>query len=201
MKVLVLGCNGFIGHNLVLRLKSEGHHVTGVDISDVNHAGEKSPADKFIRADLRKQDTWKELFFMSMTCHGFDEMYQLAADMGGAGYIFSGEHDYEVMTNSNAINNHCAVNCSRMASKVFFSSSACVYPMSEKTGANEDTRECAAYPANPDSEYGWEKLFAERVYLLLINRSIFHLFALPDFIISMDLMERGKVGKKKLLLL
>ncbi len=166
-RALVLGCNGFIGHNLVKRLQSEGYYVVGVDKSDKNHAGEHSVVDKFILADLRKQDTWKELFFLSMTCKGFDEMYQLAADMGGAGYIFSGKHDYEVMTNSNAINHHCAINCSRMAKKVFFSSSACVYPMCETTGANEDTREGAAYPANPDSEYGWEKLFAERVYLAL----------------------------------
>lgn len=180
-RVLVLGCNGFIGHNLVLRLKSEGYYVVGVDINSVNHAGEESPVDKFILADLRKQDTWKELFFLSMTCKGFDEMYQLAADMGGAGYIFSGEHDYEVMTNSNAINHHCAIDCSSMAKKVFFSSSACVYPMSEKTGSNEDTRECAAYPANPDSEYGWEKLFAERVYLSLNKKVGFPLVRIARF--------------------
>lgn len=180
-RALVLGCNGFIGHNLVVRLKSEGYHVVGIDQNDVNHAGDKTSADKFIRADLRTQDTWKELYYMAYRFDGFDEMYQLAADMGGAGYIFSGEHDYEVMTNSNAINHHCSINCSRMASKVFFSSSACVYPMSEKTGANEDTRECAAYPANPDSEYGWEKLFAERVYLALNKNVGFPLVRIARF--------------------
>jgi nucleoside-diphosphate-sugar epimerase len=177
-RALVLGCNGFIGHNLVKRLQYEGYFVVGVDINTVNHAYEESCADKFVLLDLRKQNSWRELYFLSITIKGFDEMYQLAADMGGAGYIFSGEHDFEVMTNSNAINHHCAINADRIASKCFFSSSACVYPMSETTGANEDTRECAAYPANPDSEYGWEKLFAERVYLAAnksLNRPLFRI--------------------------
>jgi nucleoside-diphosphate-sugar epimerase len=172
MRILVLGCNGFIGYNLVARLKSEGHQVIGIDKSEFNHAGEKSNCDEFICTDLRSHEVWNFLLSQRSGTK-FDELYQLAADMGGAGYIFSGDNDLDIMVNSNAINHLCAVNCSNIAKKVFFSSSACVYPMSEETGANEDTRECAAYPANPDSEYGWEKLFAERMYLAL-NRSVTH---------------------------
>jgi GDP-D-mannose 3', 5'-epimerase len=169
-RALVLGCNGFIGHNLVKRLQSESYYVVGVDIKDKNHAGEPSGADKFIQADLRVQTSWLT-FWNEHYDKKFDELYQLAADMGGAGYIFTGDHDLEVMLNSNNINSNCVIYSQHIANKVFFSSSACVYPMSETTGANEDTREVAAYPANPDSEYGWEKLFAERMYLAL-NRAM-----------------------------
>lgn len=196
-RALVLGCNGFIGNNLVVRLKSEGYYVVGVDNRKLNHAYESSAADEFILADLRTQNTWKDLYFLSITYNRFDEMYQLAADMGGAGYIFSGEHDYEVMTNSNAINHHCAINCGAMADKVFFSSSACVYPMSKKTGSNEDTRECAAYPANPDSEYGWEKLFAERVYLALNKKLKFPLVRIARFHNIFGPYGTWKGGKEK----
>lgn len=169
-RALVLGCNGFIGHNLVKRLQSDGYYVVGADIKDKNHAGEISSANKFIQADLRVQSSWLT-FWNEHYDKKFDELYQLAADMGGAGYIFTGEHDLEVMLNSNSINSNCVIYSSHIANKVFFSSSACVYPMCETTGVNEDTREGAAYPANPDSEYGWEKLFAERMYLAL-NRSL-----------------------------
>jgi nucleoside-diphosphate-sugar epimerase len=172
MKILVLGCNGFIGYNLVARLKSEGHQVVGIDKSKFNHAGEKSNCDDFMCADLRSHEIW-DFLLNNRGTEKFDELYQLAADMGGAGYIFSGYHDHDIMVNSNAINLHCTMWGNYLAKKIFFSSSACVYPMSEETGANEDTRECAAYPANPDSEYGWEKLFAERMYLAL-NRTVKH---------------------------
>lgn len=179
-KALVLGCNGFIGYNLVKRLKEEGFFVVGIDQSSRNHAHEKSNADEFILGDLRRQDVWKGIFLMSVRRNGFDEMYQLAADMGGAGYIFTGEHDYDVMINSQAINHHCAVNGHAIASKIFFSSSACVYPICS-SGGNDSTKECDAYPANPDSEYGWEKLFAERQYLAANRKHGFPLFRIARF--------------------
>lgn len=177
---LVLGCNGFIGYNLVKRLKEEGFFVVGIDKSSRNHADDKSNADEFILKDLRTQDSWKDIFLMSFRKGGFDEMYQLAADMGGAGYIFTGEHDYDVMINSQAINHHCAVNGHAIASKIFFSSSACVYPICA-SGGNDSTKECDAYPANPDSEYGWEKLFAERQYLAANRKHGFPLFRIARF--------------------
>ncbi len=165
---LVLGCNGFIGYNLVERLKSEGYRVFGVDNRLENQAGYTSNCDVFFHDDAG------DYVSMRSICQGLciDECYQLAADMGGAGYIFTGENDFQIMQNSVMINwNVARLTAKGLFKKVFFSSSACVYPMDEDTKANLDTRECAAYPANPDSEYGWEKLFSERMYLAL-NRKI-----------------------------
>lgn len=177
-RALVLGCNGFIGYNLVKRLKEEGFFVVGVDKSDKNHAGDKSNADDFIHADLRYRETWIDIDEWSDFM--YDEMYQLAADMGGAGYIFTGENDYNVMVNSHAINHNCAVYGDAIAKKIFFSSSACVYPICA-SGGNDSTKECDAYPANPDSEYGWEKLFAERQYLAANRKLGFPLFRIARF--------------------
>lgn len=180
-RALVLGCNGFIGYNLVKRLKEEGFFVVGVDKSSRNHSYDVSNADEFLLLDLRYEKSWKELFYKTITTkESFDEMYQLAADMGGAGYIFTGENDYDVMINSQAINHHCAVNGDVLAKKIFFSSSACVYPICA-SGGNDSTKECDAYPANPDSEYGWEKLFAERQYLAANRKLGFPLFRIARF--------------------
>lgn len=161
MKVaLVCGAGGFIGHHLVSRLKREGFWVRGVDLKYPNFS--ETEADDFVIGDLR--DT---AFCRSIIDRRFDEIYQLAADMGGAGYIFTGEHDAHIMHNSATINlNVLDIASKRNCSRIFYSSSACMYPAHNQ----EDTRapvtsEDSAYPANPDSEYGWEKLFSERLYL------------------------------------
>ena len=157
---LVLGAGGFIGSHLARRLKSEGYFVRGVDLK----LPEFSPtaADEFILGDLREQRLCREV-----VDRHFDEVYQLAADMGGAGYIFTGEHDADVMHNSATINLHIVEECSRRGIKdVFYSSSACMYPAhNQEDPDNPNCAEDSAYPANPDSEYGWEKLFSERLYL------------------------------------
>lgn len=159
-KTLVLGAGGFIGGHLVKLLKTEGHWVRGVDIK--NHEYSKSAADEFIKGDLRNQGFVRKVFDQA-----FDEVYQLAADMGGAGYIFSGEHDADVMHNSALINLNVLENMLRSGSKkIFYSSSACIYPEYNQLDPNNPkTSEESAYPAQPDSEYGWEKLFSERMYL------------------------------------
>jgi nucleoside-diphosphate-sugar epimerase len=158
-KVLVCGAGGFIGGHLVKRLKSEGFWVRGVDIKDHEYA--VPPADEFIRGDLRDQQLAQKVV------QGIDEMYQLAADMGGAGYIFTGEHDAAVMHNSASINLNMLDYGTRAGVKRFFySSSACIYPAHNQTDPdNPKCSEDSAYPAAPDSEYGWEKLFSERLYL------------------------------------
>ena len=164
-KVLVCGAGGFIGGHLVTRLKSEGNWVRGVDIK--RHEYKASAADEFLQLDLRQEAHVRQ----SLTVDGgFDEVYQLAADMGGAGYIFTGEHDADLMHNSAVINLHMAKLSTDLGygklPKVFYSSSACMYP--EHNQLDPDNPNCAedsAYPANPDSEYGWEKLFSERLYL------------------------------------
>lgn len=167
---LVLGAGGFIGNHLVNRLKSEGYWVRGVDLKYPEYQ-EKSNADEFMIGDLRdtmivslaiwapNQSSPKE--------GGFDEVYQLAADMGGAGYIFTGENDANVMHNSATINLNVAEECVRKGvKKVFYSSSACMYPAyNQEDPDNPNCVESSAYPAAPDSEYGWEKLFSERLYL------------------------------------
>jgi len=157
--ILVAGAGGFIGGHLVKRLKAEGYWVRGVDIKE--HEFSFSPADEFVIGDLR------DVAVARTVLNGIDEVYQLAADMGGAGYIFTGEHDAGVMHNSATINLNILEE-SRKAGvrKVFYSSSACMYP--EHNQMDPDNPNCAedsAYPANPDSEYGWEKLFSERLYL------------------------------------
>jgi nucleoside-diphosphate-sugar epimerase len=157
---LVCGAGGFIGGHLVKRLKAEGFHVRGVDLKFNEHA--ETEADDFAIGDLRDQRFVREVIDQR-----FDEVYQLAADMGGAGYIFTGENDADIMHNSATINLNVLDAChKRNIKRVFYSSSACMYP--EHNQLDPDNPNCAedsAYPANPDSEYGWEKLFCERLYL------------------------------------
>ena len=158
-KVLVCGAGGFIGGHLVRRLKDEGMWVRAVDLKE--HEFAKPPADEFIIGDLREQSTVKEVV------GGIEEVYQLAADMGGAGYIFTGEHDACVMHNSATINlNMLEYGRQAGVKKYFYSSSACIYPeYNQRDPENPKCSEDSAYPAAPDSEYGWEKLFSERLYL------------------------------------
>lgn len=157
---LVCGAGGFIGGHLVKRLKSEGVWVRGVDIKP--HAFAEPEADEFLIGDLRDQ-----VFCREVTNRHFDEVYQLAADMGGAGYIFTGAHDAELMHNSATINLNMVEACrQRGIRRVFYSSSACIYPSyNQEDPDNPNCAEDSAYPAAPDSEYGWEKLFGERIYL------------------------------------
>jgi GDP-D-mannose 3',5'-epimerase len=157
---LVLGGGGFIGSHLVGRLKSEGYFVRAVDLKRPEFSN--SAADEFVVGDLRDPALCAEAIDQR-----FGELYQLAADMGGAGYIFTGEHDADVMHNSALINLNVLDACVRQGiRKVFYSSSACIYPAHNQTDpANPNCAEASAYPANPDSEYGWEKLFSERLYL------------------------------------
>lgn len=165
-KALVMGAGGFIGGHLVTRLKSEGYWVRGVDIKE--HEYKKTDADEFFVMDLRDPLNVQKALVTNDITKTFDEIYQLAADMGGAGYIFTGDHDADVMHNSAIINlnvAHEAVKYSNMP-KIFYSSSACMYP--EYNQMDPDNPKCSedsAYPAAPDSEYGWEKLFSERLYL------------------------------------
>ena len=157
---LVCGAGGFIGGHLVKRLKREGFWVRGVDLKA--HDYSETHADDFALGDLREQS-----FVRSVIDRRFDEVYQLAADMGGAGYIFTGENDADIMHNSATINLNVLDAChKRTIKRVFYSSSACMYP--DHNQLDPDNPNCAedsAYPANPDSEYGWEKLFSERLYL------------------------------------
>ncbi len=158
-RILVNGAGGFIGGHLVKRLKAEGFWVRGVDLKA--HEFAPSAADEFIRGDLR------DPALVERAVQGVDEVYQLAADMGGAGYIFTGEHDAGVMHNSALVNLNC-LELGRRAGvkKFFYSSSACMYPAHNQLDPNDPhCAEDSAYPAAPDSEYGWEKLFSERVYL------------------------------------
>ncbi len=158
--VLVCGAGGFIGSHLVRKLKEEGCWVRGVDLKYPEFSPTR--ADEFVLGDLRSQEVCEEI-----TEQPFDEVYQLAADMGGAGYIFTGEHDAEVMHNSATINLNMLERIRLSQSKkVFYSSSACIYPeYNQKDPDNPKCSEDSAYPAAPDSEYGWEKLFSERLYL------------------------------------
>lgn len=187
----VMGAGGFIGSHLVRRLKSEGYWVRGVDLKYPEFS--ESEADEFLIYDLRdprnveavmaqyfaKPETYNDYYGFHYTkppysfLKPFDEVYQLAADMGGAGYIFTGEHDADVMNNSALINLNVAAWAKIYGiGKVFYSSSACMYPqeIQNREGRvnhciNGGLKESDAYPANPDSEYGWEKLFSERLYL------------------------------------
>ncbi|GAB5538272.1 MAG: NAD-dependent epimerase/dehydratase family protein [Salibacteraceae bacterium] len=159
MKVLVLGAGGFIGNQLVSRLKREGHYITGIDLRYPLFG--QTDADNFVIGDLRD----KKVCQLHITSE-YDEVYQLAADMGGAGYLFTGENDFQVMHNSASINLN-VVECAIRAgvSKLFYSSSACIYPKCNQLDpSNPNCIESSAYPADPDSEYGWEKLFSERLY-------------------------------------
>ena len=158
-KALVCGAGGFIGSHLVRRLKLEGYWVRGVDQKYTEFS--PTAADDFVIADLRDRDSWEEI----LDVH-FDEAYQLAADMGGAGYIFTGNNDSHVMHNSAMINLHMAdFGVKKHVNKIFYSSSACMYPAyNQEDPKNPKCGESTAYPAAPDSEYGWEKLFSERLY-------------------------------------
>jgi nucleoside-diphosphate-sugar epimerase len=163
-KILVLGAGGFIGSHLVRRLKHEGHWVRAVDLKYPEFR--QTVADEFIIGDLREQEVCRKI-----VTEDIDEIYQLAADMGGAGYIFTGEHDADIMHNSAAINLNIAEQIiSKNIKRVFYSSSACMYPAyNQEDPDNPLCSEESAYPAAPDSEYGWEKLFSERLYLSLMR--------------------------------
>jgi nucleoside-diphosphate-sugar epimerase len=157
---LICGAGGFIGGHLVKRLKREGFWVRGVDLKF--HEFSETEADDFVIGDLRDRE-----FCRAITDRRFDEVYQLAADMGGAGYIFTGEHDAELMHNSAMVNLNMLDAChKRCIRKIFYSSSACMYPAyNQDDRLNPNCSEDSAYPAAPDSEYGWEKLFSERLYI------------------------------------
>ena len=159
-RALVCGAGGFIGSHLVKRLKKEGYWVRGVDLKRPEFS--QTQADEFIIGDLRDQKVCDLVVDTSI-----DEVYQLAADMGGAGYIFTGANDANVMHNSATINLNIVEECKKKSvKKVFYSSSACMYPEHNQLDPeNPNCSEASAYPANPDSEYGWEKLFSERLFL------------------------------------
>jgi nucleoside-diphosphate-sugar epimerase len=181
-KALVLGAGGFIGSHMVKRLKKEGYWVRGVDLKNPDHS--KTEADEFIKGDLTDQLFVEKVvqfrgygnnfykFVPSKYIQPFDEIYQFAADMGGAGYIFTGDHDADVMNNSASINLNVLRSMKDLNDRtgsnrtvVFFSSSACAYPEHiQMDPENPGLKEKDAYPAGPDSEYGWEKLFSERLY-------------------------------------
>ena len=181
-KALVLGAGGFIGSHMVKRLRAEGYWVRGVDLKLPEFS--KTEANEFVVGDLRDVDfvarvlEWKGdagNFYQSVPyryVQPFDEIYQFAADMGGAGFVFTGENDAEIMHNSCTINlNVLEMQCQmnerhgKNVTKIFYSGSACMYPEYNQLDAdNPDCREESAYPAAPDSEYGWEKLFSERLF-------------------------------------
>jgi GDP-D-mannose 3',5'-epimerase len=180
---LVLGAGGFIGSHMVNRLKSEGYWVRGVDLKHPDFS--ETQADEFIERDLSVYENVEKViqfkgyqgnFYNEIPyklIQSFDEIYQFAADMGGAGYIFTGENDSQIMENSALINLNLLRAQSRFnteyevnKTKIFYSSSACMYPEHKQLDVdNPGLRESDAYPANPDSEYGWEKLFSERMFL------------------------------------
>jgi len=179
---LVLGAGGFIGSHMVRRLRSEGYWVRGVDLKCPEFS--ESEANEFITGDLRDPDFVRRVlefkgeqgnFYNSVPyryIQTFDEIYQFAADMGGAGFVFTGENDADIMHNSATINLNVLELQRKMnenkgvnATKIFYSGSACMYPEHNQLDPdNPDCREESAYPANPDSEYGWEKLFSERLF-------------------------------------
>ena len=179
---LVLGAGGFIGSHMVKRLRSEGYWVRGVDLKRPEYSS--TEANEFVQGDLRDVDFVRRVLefkgdqgnFYNSVPHRyvqtFDEIYQFAADMGGAGFVFTGENDADIMHNSVTINLNVLEMQRKMnedkgvnATKIFYSGSACMYPEHNQLDPdNPDCREESAYPANPDSEYGWEKLFSERLY-------------------------------------
>ena len=181
-KALVLGAGGFIGSHMVKRLKSEGYWVRGVDKKATEFS--KTEADEFVYGDLTDRDFVRRVleykgdrgnFYNDVPyryIQPFDEIYQFAADMGGAGFVFTGENDADIMHNSVLINLNVLEEQRKLndakgknTTKIFYSGSACMYPEHNQLDPdNPDCREESAYPANPDSEYGWEKLFSERLY-------------------------------------
>ncbi len=158
-KALVCGAGGFIGSHLVDRLKREGYWVRGVDLKSPEF--KDTTADDFVIGDLRDP-----IVCRNVTDQPFEEVYQLAADMGGAGFVFTGENDADIMHNSGMINlNVAKASTDAKVGKIFYSSSACMYPAyNQEDPDNPKLSEDSAYPAAPDSEYGWEKLFSEHVY-------------------------------------
>ena len=160
MHALVTGAGGFIGSHLVRRLKNEGLWVRGVDLKYPQFSS--TAADDFVIGDLRDPNLCRYI-----VDRHFDEVYQLAADMGGAGFVFTGENDADIMHNSVLINLNILEAChKRNIKKILYSSSACVYPeYNQMEPENPNCVEDSTYPAQPDSEYGWEKLFSERMYL------------------------------------
>jgi nucleoside-diphosphate-sugar epimerase len=165
-KIIVLGAGGFIGSHLVRKLKLMGNYVTGIDVKLPEFSA--TEADEFCKLDATNYQDLNKCI-----AEDTDEVYQLAADMGGAGYIFTGENDLNVMLNSATINlNVARIIKEKNIPMVFFSSSACIYPEHNQMDAdNPNCEEFSAYPANPDSEYGWEKLFSERLYAALARDS------------------------------
>ena len=170
-RALVLGAGGFIGSHMVRRLKSEGFWVRGVDLKAPEFSS--SEADEFFFYDLRVQLSVNDALTLDSPDFAFDEIYQFAADMGGAGFVFTGDHDADIMHNSATINLN-VLNSQREINekyeinktKLFYSGSACMYPEHNQLDPdNPNCEESSAYPANPDSEYGWEKLFSERLFL------------------------------------
>ena len=159
-EALVLGAGGFIGSHMVKRLKREGFWVRGVDLKFPPYA--ETQADDFVVGDLRDPQVCR-----AVVDRRFAEVYQFAADMGGAGFVFTGENDADIMHNPALINLNVLEACvNRNSRRIFYSSSACMYPeRNQLDPANPDCAEDSAYPADPDSEYGWEKLFSERLYL------------------------------------
>lgn len=162
---LVCGAGGFIGAHLVRRLKREGYLVRGADWKEPQFS--KTEADDFVLGDLSDQNVAKKVFEKTPGGKPFDEVYQLAADMGGAGFVFTGEHDAEILLTSAAVNiNVLKYGREAGMKKIFYSSSACMYPAyNQEDPDNPKCSEDSAYPAAPDSEYGWEKLFSEHLYL------------------------------------
>ena len=172
-RILVLGGGGFIGGHIAKRLKAEGNWVRVADLKKHEYFKESDICDDFKQGDLTDKNFVSKVMFspfqesLDDKINSFDEVYQLAADMGGAGYIFTGENDSNVMHNSALINlNVCEYAVKAHIKKIFYSSSACMYPEHNQLDPNNpNCEESSAYPANPDSEYGWEKLFSERLYL------------------------------------
>ena len=171
---LVLGGGGFIGGHLAKRLKNEGFWVRVVDIKEQHEFwNHEDICNEYISGDLRDPKVVSQVMFAPNQHseddkeNSFDEVYQLAADMGGAGYIFTGDNDANVMHNSALINLNVVFEAAKKSAKrVFYSSSACMYPEHNQLDPdNPNCEESSAYPANPDSEYGWEKLFSERLFL------------------------------------
>lgn len=168
MKAIVCGAGGFIGSHLVKRLKDEGYYVVGVDRKEKPMYWD-SCADLYYHADLCTDKAWE---FLRKECGDADEIYQLAADMGGLGFVGTGLNDTVIMANSGLVNLQCVKHCTRVdvPPKVFFSSSSCVYPRSNQMDPNRIViNEASVYPAFCDNNYGWEKLFSERMYIALME--------------------------------
>ena len=192
-KAIVLGAGGFIGSHMVKRLKKEGFYVVGVDLKYPEFS--ETHADQFVIGDLRDPKLVEQVIE-----NDTDELYQFAADMGGAGFIFTGENDADIMHNSALINLNVAYECiKKKVKRIFYSSSACMYPEHNQLDPdNPNCTESSAYPADPDSEYGWEKLFSERLFLAFMkNKGLDVRIARYHNILGLKVL--GKGAEKKLL--